>query len=629
VSESVIDPVLDLGPRVTVLPVVHGSGDFAWEVRRLMELHHFDCLAVPLPVEFQPAVEQGILELPRVTSVIAREQAPFSTQWQSDESQQKKTAPSLNYVPIDPCQPVIAALRTAMGERMPRRFIDLSTRTFSPHARVLPDAYALKFVSIQQYASAVLPFLQAPENLQWHARVAEMAWQLRQLSVDFERILFVCGITEWPWIREAFFNRELIRPSEEEVAEPELHAVNPATLYFLLGELPFVTDLYEEARAELGDDRTLAIDGVKQLLLVARERYLREQGRRARRISPKLLAQCLQYTRNLTLIERGFTPQLATIVVAAKQMAGDAFAIEVLEVAKEYQRHQATGTVLPDLSMGLNAAAIDGEVFRAKSRLPGPPLQWSRLELEPRPSERQRQEWSHRWNPYSQCSWPPEDVQIENFRQAVFDRAREAMGVDLVKTEKFTTSIRDGIDIRDTLRHWYAGEIYVKVLPPNRGRLDCAVMLFDSPADPRDYPWRATWFAEHKEESTLCFFASDFSRQPIGPGICQAIYGGAMFFFPAIPIPDIWTDKRLDFTETLEERMLAAACLHSQCSQIALLSSGPPGPGWRRLAKRFKKSWIHLPLSRFSESTVSRLRHFHVLNGKQVRSYAADFIRKS
>jgi hypothetical protein len=220
-------------------------------------------------------------------------------------------------------------------------------------------------------------------------------------------------------------------------------------------------------------------------------------------------------------------------------------------------------------------------------------------------------------------------VQIENFRQAVFDRAREAMGVDLVKTEKFTTSIRDGIDIRDTLRHWYAGDIYVKVLPPNRGRLDCAVMLFDSPADPREYPWRATWFAEHKEESTLCFFASDFSRQPIGPGICQAVYGGAMFFFPAIPIPDIWTDKRLDFTETLEERMLAAACLHSQCSQIALLSSGPPGPGWRRLAKRFKKSWIHLPLSRFSESTVSRLRHFHVLNGKQVRSYAADFIRKS
>jgi hypothetical protein len=390
-----------------------------------------------------------------------------------------------------------------------------------------------------------------------------------------------------------------------------------------------VTELYETARAELGDDRLLAIDGIKQLLLVARERYLQEQGKRARRITPKLLAQCLQYVRNLTLIERGFTPQLATLALAAKQMVGDAFAIRVLDVAKEYGPGVLTGEELPDVEFGLDRALVADEPMWAKSRLPGPPLQWTRLELEPKPNERQREEWSHRWNPYSQCSWPPEDVQIENFRQAVFDRAREAMGVDLVKTEKFTTSIRDGIDIRDTLRHWYAGEIYVKVVPPNRGKLDCAVMLFDSPADPREYPWRATWFAEHQEESTLCFYATNFIENPIGPGICQAVYGGAMFFFPAIPIPDIWTDERLDFAETLEERMLAAACLHSRCSQIALLGAGPPGPGWRRLAKRYRKSWIHLPLGRFSETTVSQLRHFHVLNGRQVRTYAADFIRKS
>ena len=66
--------------------------------------------------------------------------------------------------------------------------------------------------------------------------------------------------------------------------------------------------------------------------------------------------------------------------------------------------------------------------------------------------------------------------------------------------------MKDGIDIRDTLRHWYEGDIYVKVLPPNKGQLDAAVMLFDSPADPREYPWRTTWFAEHKGESTLAFF---------------------------------------------------------------------------------------------------------------------------
>ena len=43
---------LQFGPRITVLPVVHGSGDFALEVRRVLLAEKFDCLAVPLPESF-------------------------------------------------------------------------------------------------------------------------------------------------------------------------------------------------------------------------------------------------------------------------------------------------------------------------------------------------------------------------------------------------------------------------------------------------------------------------------------------------------------------------------------------------------------------------------------------------
>ena len=57
-------------------------------------------------------------------------------------------------------------------------------------------------------------------------------------------------------------------------------------------------------------------------------------------------------------------------------------------------------------------------------------------------------------------------------------------------------------------------------------------MLFDSPADPRDYPWRITWHAEHHDESTLSFFATNFMKDIVGPGIAAASYGGAMFLFP-------------------------------------------------------------------------------------------------
>jgi hypothetical protein len=38
---------------------------------------------------------------------------------------------------------------------------------------------------------------------------------------------------------------------------------------------------------------------------------------------------------------------------------------------------------------------------------------------------------------------------------------------------------------------------------------------------------------------------------------------------------------------------------------------------------------VHVPLGHFSQETVQQLRLVHVLNGKQVRSYAAEFIRKA
>ena len=101
----------------------------------------------------------------------------------------------------------------------------------------------------------------------------------------------------------------------------------------------------------------------------------------------------------------------------------------------------------------------------------------------------------------------------------------------------------DGLDIRETLRNWHTGELYVKVIPPSRGTIEVVVFLFDSPADPRKYTFRSTWFAEHQNESTLAFFATNPMANLIGPGIAQAEYGGALFLYPPRPIPNVWTDR--------------------------------------------------------------------------------------
>ena len=88
-------------------------------------------------------------------------------------------------------------------------------------------------------------------------------------------------------------------------------------------------------------------------------------------------------------------------------------------------------------------------------------------------------------------------------------------------------------------------------------------------------------------------------------------------------------DPRLDFADTMEERILAAACLHSRCKHVALLSTLPPSTGWRRLAKRQKKQLVHVPLGQFSGATVQQLRMVHVLNGREIRGFAQHFIRKA
>ena len=261
------------------------------------------------------------------------------------------------------------------------------------------------------------------------------------------------------------------------------------------------------------------------------------------------------------------------------------------------------------------------------SRLPGQALSWRTCELRPRPQKEDQTRWRQRWDPFGMCSWPPEDDRIESFHRHVREQAKAILGADLVRTEKFTTSVRDGIDIRETLRNWHTGGLYVKVVPPSRGSLEIVVFLFDIPADPQIYVNRTTWYAEHAVESTLAFYATDPMKNLIGPGIAQAEYGGALFIFPPRRIPDVWSDRRLDFVDTLEERLLAAAFLHSKDKHVAVVSPGMPPASWRRLARRFGRKIVHMPLKRFGGQLLERMRTFHVLNGKHVRSYAAEFIR--
>ena len=461
----------------------------------------------------------------------------------------------------------------------------------------------------------------------WRARW--IAYQLHQLELEYKNISCLCSILDWPWIKEAYDERLEVMPPQKAEGLPALFGVDNKTLFFALTEFPFVTYLYEKKRQELLSDNNTPVDGVKEILLRARELFINKHKVRYHNLTSQTFQLLLQYIRNLTLLESRLLPDLFTLVNAAKQFGGDPFAVAVLEAAREYPI-KPNDNFQETLSLGIDQALggeEDAKPVAMINRLSETQFEWRSLNLKPDPDIKTRKKWQHSWDPYGQCSWPPEDEKIENLNTHVREQTKILLSHDLARTEKFTSSVKDGIDIRDTLRHWYTGDIYVKEIPPSRGQVEIIVFLFDADPEPDQYNWCQTWYAEHNEESTLCFFATEYMEQLIGPGIGQSTYGGCMMIYPPRPIPDIWRDPRIRFSETLEERLLEAAFFHSKETNVTVVAPCAPRISWRRLAKRYGKKIIHIPLKRFSNQTIEKVRRFHVLNGKNIRSYAQRFIQ--
>lgn len=601
--------LFQVNERLTLVPVVHGSLDYALHVRRIVLSEAWDCISIPLPEAFQHAVEQTVQQLPRI-HVVAREET--DSRW--------------GYVPVDPCQPVIMAIRLACQEYIPLHFHDDDSPPKRSLPMPMPDPFSVRTLSLERFCAALIPAIPPPApdggTMQ---RIARIATRIQRESRNRSRTLALCDIRLWPWVREACPSEQ--SPPEESTSYKPVHTypVKESSLVFVLGETPYTTYQFEKARQELLPEEDCSVDSVKQLLLDTRRHWLQTQKPLHNWATPQRLRLLLQYIRNLCLLNSRLTPDLYTMTMAAKQVLGDTFAISLIETAKEYpyqhdEPHMAT--------FGIDQVRFpDGGGGTAFNWLEGQPRHWRKLELKKQPDATHQKEWKQKWNPYGICSYPPEDERIESLNTHVREVARSLMGAGLARSEKFSTSLKDGLDIRESIRHWYSGDLYVQEFPPARGSVDAVVFLFDSPADHETYSWYTTWYAEHDEESTLSFFATPMNKTLIGPGIAQCKYGGCLFLYPPQMVPDIWVDPRLRGWINLEERLLAGACLHARQKTIVVVSGQPLRLEWKQIARGFRKKLLHIPISRFSTSLLDRLRFFHVLNGKSVRSYASRFIR--
>jgi len=605
--------------NIQALPLVHGRLPFAVEVRRAMLAERHDVLAVELPPSLENAVLRAIDRLPLIQTVTYRHRPAFLEQ--EDDH--------LFYVPIDPCDGIIEALRIARRERTRIAFVDAEVEDFLERPAVLPDAHALHGLGLETWYRLVLPrTLTLARTAQDELREAHMAARLNEISTtvgEGRKILFLCGLAHWEAVRRHLESgtgriHQEDGPPEEGIA---VHPIHPRSLPHLLGEMPWITWRFEKHRGGIDPEPFDPTHALKDLLIEARSAYEKAFPDSLESATPQALRTLLRYLRKMVVRRGRLLPDPWALAVAAKGTVGNDFAVTLLETANGYPPNAA---VENGLEMTADAARIDERRTPAVPRTPGEARSLRRLELTRRPEQHRAAEWRRGWNPNDHCSWPPEDVVIENFRAYVTRRALTLAGLSLRKTEPFTTSFKDGIAVRESLRDWHLGRIHVKEEPPVAGDVGALVTIFEEDDEGTKFPWRTTWMAEHEEESTLAFYATDPKEDMVGPGIGRMFYGGCLFLYPPMLIPDVWDDLRFEQARRPSERLLLAAIHYSREKFIAHLGPTPPAPEVQAQAQALGRHIVHLPASHFSRTTLERMRRAHVLGGRHVRSWASRFI---
>ncbi len=227
--------------------------------------------------------------------------------------------------------------------------------------------------------------------------------------------------------------------------------------------------------------------------------------------------------------------------------------------------------------MNLSGEAVwrNTRKIRLRRRLPKPKQQLRSLGLKPRKKEKFPGEWAKQIDGNAICSYPPEDIVVEGFGHLLQRKAKSILSEERVRVEPFTTSVLDGIDLRETIRHWHESKIYVRQFDKIAGEVGSVVVIFDEDRDER-YPYLTTWRGEHSNESDMAFYSTDPFGNMVGPGIGRAEYGGFLMSLPPRRMLDVWNDPDYEFALNKPERLLLAGLDYSIHRHVVYVAARPP-----------------------------------------------------
>ena len=171
--------------NIRIVPILHNRLEFAVEVRRQFEKFSPDLVAVEFPDTLEEKILKGIERLPLLSVVHYEEKDGAFT-----------------YLPIEPIDGLVEAIRLARKKDIPVTFIDRDTEDYPYDFDPAPDSYAIKKIGFYAFCRAYLETYRDDHKTHEDLlREKTMAYHLQRLSQEAERVFFVCGISHLSGLR--------------------------------------------------------------------------------------------------------------------------------------------------------------------------------------------------------------------------------------------------------------------------------------------------------------------------------------------------------------------------------------------------------------------------------------------
>jgi hypothetical protein len=591
--------------RFTYFPVVPGRLEFAMEVRRAILRDRPQVVALELPTTLQQAYLRAVDRLPEISVI-----------FYPDDKEEDRAI----YVPVEPADPFIEAIRSAGEIDAEIVFADPDSGE-RPHLRdAYPDPYALQHIGLDRYIEAYRVYPQQRSD-EIAAHAGGIAWKLQGTDPD-ARVLVVVSLNLLDPVLDAMQEPQaqpLARVKREGVQVLNPH---PASLAEITIEYPYLQHRYEPFRQSMADAKAIDRRHVQLALYREAEKsYEASTGEHMQHWQRRLLAR---YTRNLALTDHGLCAGIFDLTVAARAVVDDNYGWEVWDLAGKYPPQKEVSDVMTVAISG-EEMWLDTKKIRLRRRLPSAKRRLRPIGLKPRKKEKVPGEWASQLDGNAICSYPPEDLVIEDYGRFLKKKGKSILSEERAHSEPFTTSLLDGIDLRETIRNWHEKRIYVRQFQKINGDVGSVIVIFDEDRDNR-YSYMTTWLGEHQNESDMAFYSTVPFDRMVGPGIGRGEYGGFMMSLPPRRMYDVWHDPDYEFAETKAERLLLAGLDYSVERYVVYVAAKPPRSIFRSIASRAGRTIVYIPIGQLSPIALKKIRVVHVLDGYDKRDIAKEYL---